>query len=106
MKKTEIMKIIKSENKNDGIKWEVVENTKMHIVVKNDYDSSIRFEVIAMRDSYGDEFIKAVDRFNETVCYMMKLNSSKLERLSDFTDLEDGKRKAIRNIVLHFYYYY
>lgn len=54
MTKSNIMEIIKENNGNKFIKWQVIENTKDLIVITNTYDVAIRFEIQLNADDRGD----------------------------------------------------
>lgn len=79
MTKRKILTIIKENSVNRKIKWNVVENTKSLIVITNDYDFSIRFEI--------------------TLNYKGNIN------INEFSDSEEGIEIAIGTIVRLYEYY-
>lgn len=90
--------IIKENNQSDYIKWKVVKNTKNHIVLTNDYDSTCKFEINVDEENN----IKVSDISMETCDWL--LYGPKY--YDDFYDMEVGLTMAIKKIVRHFYYYY
>ena len=102
MTKRNILAIIKEHNENKDIKWEVVENTKNLIVITNDYDSSIRFEIRLNQGEEKDISIKDVNGWQESVGYLLYGN----KLYDDFSDIEEGIKMAVKAVVKFFYYYY
>lgn len=105
MTKRSIEAIIKESNQNKDIKWRIIENTKKQIVLSNDYDKNIRYEISLNAGEEGRD-ISATDEshcgISSGVCYLLHGNES----YADFTDMDKGVKKAIESVVRHFYYYY
>jgi len=109
MKKTEIMTIIRQHNLNRDIKWNVLENSKDKVIITNDYDSNIRFEIRVEKDGEcmepGETFVDVVD----VNCWQPNVTAylvGKGKFWFDYENVEDAKQAAVKAIVRHFYYYY
>lgn len=100
----QIKDIIKENNQNKEIKWSVLKNTKNKIVITNNYDSSIIFEITFVHNENGTRDIKVVDvnGWKHTVIYLIQGH----EIWADFENEEVGISKAVKSIVKFFYYYY
>ena len=102
MKNTNITKIIKENNINKEIHWSVIENNEDLIVITNDYDKSVRFEIKLHQGEGNDIEVLDVNGWKNNVTYLIHGT----ERWADFTNPEDGIIKAVKAIVKFFYYYY
>lgn len=103
MTKANIMNIIKENNQNKSIKWSVLENTKDIIVLTNDYDKSIRFEIkLHEGDSKKDIRVRDEGNLPKSIGYLM----NGTEFWADFSDEEVGITQAVKKVVRFFYYYY
>lgn len=103
MRKKDMLKILDAVNQNRNIKWNILENTGAKIVVTNDYDTSIRFE-ITMGQGPGERDIRIRDEGNlpDSVGYLIQGAQS----WADFIEPDDGISKALMMINRFFYYYY
>lgn len=103
MKKRDMLKILDSVNQNRDIKWNILENTGVKIVVTNDYDESIRF-VITMGQDEDERDIRIRDEGNlpDSIGYLIQGAQS----WGDFIEPDDGIMKALMMINRYFYYYY
>lgn len=103
MKKRDMLKILDSVNKNKDIKWSVLENTGAKIVITNDYDESIRFE-ITMGQGSDERDIRIRDEGNlpDSVGYLIQGAQS----WADFIEPDDGITRALMMINNFFYYHY
>lgn len=102
MTKKNILAIIKEHNVNKEIKWNVLENTKNLIVITNDYDSLIRFEIRLNQGEEKDISIIDVNGWQESVGYLLHGD----EYYDDFSDIDEGIKMAIKEVVKFFYKYY
>lgn len=103
MTKKNILEIIKENNQNEDIKWTVTKNTKNLIVITNDYDESVKFEI---KLNYGEsgKDIKVVDvnGWKHEAGYFIQGH----EFWADFENEEVGISMAVKRVVKFFYYYY
>ncbi len=102
MTRTEMIKILKANNQNPDIKWNVKKNTKYVIEIGNSYDDSITFRIeLVYKDS---TYIKVTDvnGYPERVCFLI----GGAKWCDDFEDVEEGIKKSLIRIVKFFYYYY
>lgn len=97
MLKTEINDLLKEENRNYEVKWKVTKNRDNSIMIRNDYTETY-FEI----KTFEDNTIAVKDLNTEdVVCYLFKD-----EYFQDYTDHDDGIRKAICKLVNYFYRMY
>ena len=102
MTRTEMIKILKENNQNKDIKWNVKKNTKKIIEIGNTYDDSITFRIELNYQDSKDIRVTDVNGWKEQVSYL--LGGS--EWFDDFEDVEEGIKKSLIRIVKFFYYYY
>ena len=101
MTKKEMMAIIKANNINKDIKWDV-DSTKNNgvVVITNDYADEVNFTITKI--AYDDEVagISVRDDFTEsTVTLLLKGD----DRYSDFTEWDEGISQAVKAVVKSFY---
>ena len=101
MTKKEMMGIIKANNINKDIKWDV-SSTKDNgiVVIENDYSDEVRFTITKIAYDEEIEGITIRDDFTEsTVAMLLKGN----DRWSDFREWDEGIRSAVKATVKSFY---
>lgn len=85
------------------IKWKVVSYTKQHILITNDYDSSVLFEILFNQgEGKKDIIIKDINGWYHNVGYLIQGS----DWFTDFEFIEDGICQAIKKVVKFFYNYY
>ena len=103
MTKANIMRIIKESNPHKETKWDVLENKKGLIVITNDYDTSIRFEIQLNAGEEGND-IRVRDEGNLPATIVYLINGT--EFYADFSEVDAGIEMAIKAIVEYFYKFY
>lgn len=97
MLKSEIKALLKEEDQNDEITWNVTTNRKSLIVITNDYTES---DFTIKTDEDNTITVSDINT-EDTVCYLFND-----KYFQDYTDHDDGIRKAIRKLVNYFYRMY
>lgn len=103
MTKTTIMSIIKAHNKNKDIKWDVAENKQNKIVLINDYDNSIHYEIVYEKNNEGETIIVKNKNCWKPIAACL-FNDNRF--LHDFNTKENGMIRGVISAVKHFYYFY
>lgn len=101
MTKKEIMGIIKENNINKDITWDV-DSTKNNgiIVITNDYGKEVRFTIKKIMCASETEGLTVRDDFTaSTVAMLLKGD----DRWSDFKEWDEGIEKAVKATVRSFY---
>lgn len=103
MTKANIKAIIKENNQNADIKWDV-HSTKDNgiVIITNDYADEVEF-TITKNAGEDFEWLSVKDAFmKDTVALLIKGDT----RWDDFKEWDEGIGQAVKAVVNHFYYCY
>lgn len=98
MTKTNILEIIKENNVNKEITWNITKNTKSEVIITNNYDDNIEFSIVI--EEVGINLYDNLE--NKMFSYLIKGTSI----YDDYSYDEVGLSMAIKKVVRHFYNVY
>lgn len=103
--KAKIMEAIRAKDRNASkMGWKVLENSEDRIVITNNYDETVRFELVPELDEIGNcAGVRVEDKhLNECLWYVLVGNTP----YDDANNKDDGMFLAAGKAVDQFYYYY
>lgn len=103
--KARIMEAIRAKDRNySKMGWKVLENSENRVVLTNNYDECVRFELIPQMDEIGNcQGVCVEDKhMNECVWYVLCGNT----KYDDANNKDDAMFLAAGKAVDQFYYYY